>query len=827
MRRKLFTFFLALVAGVGTMFASDTSVDGIWYNFNDDDLTAEVTYQGDDSDSNFDRYSGEVVIPSSVIYNSVTYSVTSIGQYAFSGCGSLTSIEIPYCVTSIGGGAFFNCGSLTSIEIPYSVTSIGTQAFYYCTGLTSVTIPNSVTSIGNQAFYYCSSLTSVTIPNSVTSIGEEAFYGCSRLTSVTIPNSVTSIGERAFSYCSGLTSVSVEVDNTIYDSRDNCNAIIETASNTLVAGCKNTIIPNSVTSIGDGAFAGCRSLTSVTIPNSVTSIGNDAFYYCTGLTSVTIPNSVTSIGNQAFYGCSGLTSVTCEAVNPPALGNAVFDQVDKSIPLYVPAESITAYQTAADWNEFTNIQAIPSSGGDTPLLTEKVQIGDLYYNLNTTDQTAEVTSQNGEYPYWSTTITTADIPASVTYNDTVYSVTSIGEYAFSDCIGLTSVAIPNSVTSIGNWAFSGCSGLTSVTIPSSVISIGEYAFSWCSNLTSVTIPNSVTSIGYNAFRDCSSLTSVTCEAVNPPATDNFAFNQVDKSIPLYVPAEGIAAYQAATGWNEFTNIQAIKSSGGDTPIFPDDPGTLTYNLELHAAVVGGDTIAGQAPAGAGGYPAGTEVKITARDIPGYEFVQWSDSVTDMTRTIVVNESMTLTALYNHSMIEIPVAANQWNFICLPPLGDRQYTEDLFTYDGLTDVKWGIYNGNRRAEERSGWETPETFNAMQGYILYSTTEGTLKINAYIDDIRQGDSDTISAPLRAYASSHTENANWNFLGNPYSQGFNISAFAGAGIESPITVWNGTGYTTYTPGIDDYTLRPFEAFFIQKPEGAGAPEAITFIR
>ena len=345
-------------------------------------------------------------------------------------------------------------------------------------------------------------------------------------------------------------------------------------------------------------------------------------------------------------------------------------------------------------------------------------------------------------------------------------------------------------------------------------------------MTSVTIGNSVTSIGEQAFVWCSGLTSVTCEAESAPALGNSAFYNVDKSIPLYVPSGSIAAYQAASGWSEFTNIQAIPSSGG-SPLFPGDPGTMTYKLELIAAVIDGDSIAGQAPEGTGGYPAGTEATITAQDIPGYEFVQWSDSVTDMTRTIVVNESMTLTALYNHSLIEIPVAANQWNFICLPPLGDRQYTEDMFTYDGLTDVKWGIYSGSRRAEGRSGWETPETFNALQGYILYSTTAGTLKINAYVDDIRQGDSNTISAPLSAYASGHPENANWNFLGNPYSQSFNISAFADAGIESPITVWNGTGYTTYTPGIDDYTLRPFEAFFIQKPEGTGAPEAITFIR
>ena len=774
MKTKLFSILFALIAGVGMVCASDTEVDGIWYDFDDDAMTATVTYRGSSYSAYNEEYTGDITIPESVTYNAKTYSVTSIGDQAFMSCSSLTSIDIPNSVTSIGGSAFQTCRSLTSVTIGNSVTSIGEQAFVWCSGLTSVTceaesapalgnsafynvdksiplyvpsgsiaayqaasgwseftniqaIPDapqpeivnpiqigdlyynldadnltaevtssdnkysglsdviipasvsynnlqfSVTRIGNNAFESCSSLTSVTIPNSVTSIGQQAFFECSNLSAVTIPNSVTSIGGGVFCSCSNLTSIIVETGNSIYDSRDNCNAIIETATNTLIAGCKSTIIPSSVTSIGGSAFYGCSSLTSITIPNSVTNIEDYAFEHCIGLTSVTIGYSVTSIGIQAFYGCSNLLSVT----------------------------------------------------------------------------------------------------------------------------------IPNSVTSIG-----------------------QEAFGACRSLTSVTIGNSVTSIGGSAFNNCSSMTSITCEAESAPELGSYVFYEVDKSIPLYVPSGSITAYQAANGWSEFTNIQAIPSSGGK-PLFPGDPGTMTYKLELIAAVIDGDSIAGQAPTGAGGYPAGTEATITARDIPGYEFVQWSDSVTDMTRTIVVNESMTLTALYNHSMIEIPVAANQWNFICLPPLGDRQYTEDMFTYDGLTDVKWGIYNGNRRAEGRSGWETPESFNALQGYILYSTTAGTLKINAYVDDIRQGDSNTISAPLSAYASGHPENANWNFLGNPYSQSFNISAFADAGIESPITVWNGTGYTTYTPGIDDYTLQPFEAFFIQKPEGTGAPEAITFIR
>ena len=167
-----------------------------------------------------------------------------------------------YSVTSIGDAAFYGCSSLTSLTIPNSVTSIGRSAFYDCSSLTSLTIPNSVTSIGAQAFSYCRGLTSLTIPNSVTSIGDQAFRGCSGLTSVTIPNSVTSIGYGAFNKCRSLTSIVVESGNTHYDSRNNCNAIIQTDNNQLVQGCQNTIIPNSVTSIGEAAFSGCSSQTT-------------------------------------------------------------------------------------------------------------------------------------------------------------------------------------------------------------------------------------------------------------------------------------------------------------------------------------------------------------------------------------------------------------------------------------------------------------------------------------------------------------------------------------------------------------------------------------
>ena len=256
-----------------------------------------------------------------VITSDMLEGYTSIGRCAFSECSSLTSITIPNSITSIGDAAFQHCSALTSITIPNSVTSIGDFAFEYCSSLTtmvvesgnttydsrencnaiietatntliagcqSTIIPNSITSIGFAAFDACSSLTSITIPTSVKSIGGSAFSECSSLTSITIPNSVKSIGDAAFSDCSSLTSIVVESGNTVYDSRENCNAIIETATNTLIAGCQSTIIPNSVTSIGNWAFFYCSALTSITIPNSVTYIGFNAFYVFNKLKKVII-----------------------------------------------------------------------------------------------------------------------------------------------------------------------------------------------------------------------------------------------------------------------------------------------------------------------------------------------------------------------------------------------------------------------------------------------------------------------------------------------------------------------------------------------------------
>ena len=287
-------------------------------------------------------------------------SVTTIGTGAFDGCTGLTSITIPNSVTTIGSCAFSGCTGLTSITIPNSVTSIGGYAFSECTGLTSITIPNSVTTIGKYAFSECTGLTSITIPNSVTTIGEYAFSVCTGLTSITIPNSVTSIGSNPFAYCYGLDSLTVSSENIVYDSRNNCNAIIETASNTLISGCKNTIIPNSVTTIGPAAFEGCTGLKTINIPNSVTTIGLAAFYRCTSLKSISIPNHVTEIEASTFRGCTSLTSVIIPD-NVTLIGSQAFRDCTSLKRVTIP-EGVTTVHAYA-FKDCTKLRyvSIPSS----------------------------------------------------------------------------------------------------------------------------------------------------------------------------------------------------------------------------------------------------------------------------------------------------------------------------------------------------------------------------------------------------------------------------------------------------------------------------------
>ena len=343
---KLSLLFLALLLSADAI-AYNFEIDGIYYDI----YGEEVTVTGKEYDSYYggyiSDYTGSVSIPANVIWNGHNYSVTKIGDCAFSYCNALTSIYIPNSVTSIGSAAFYGCKGLTNINIPNSVATIGNNAFYGCTGLTSVNIPNSVTHVGGNAFsgtaWYnnqpngviytglvaykykgtmpegtsiaikegtteiaysafsgCSGLIDITIPNTVVSIGDCAFINCNRLTDISIPNSVVSIGDRAF------------YGTSWFDNQP--GGLIYTG---LVAyKYKGTMPEGTSISLNDGtlgisgrAFSQCNGLTNIIIPGTVTNIGSEAFYNCTSLTNINIPNSVTSIGEMAFGNCTGLTSI--------------------------------------------------------------------------------------------------------------------------------------------------------------------------------------------------------------------------------------------------------------------------------------------------------------------------------------------------------------------------------------------------------------------------------------------------------------------------------------------------------------------------------------
>ena len=283
-----------------TATAADFDKDGIYYNITSTqnktvEVTGTQTYPA--------TYKNRVTIPASVTYNGTTYSVTAIGA-----------------------GAFIISESLQSVSIPGSVKEIKIGAFAGCTGLTAVTLPAGLTTIG-----------------------EKCFEGCRSLTSIQVPASVTSIGEYAFRSCSGLTSITVESGNTTYDSRNNCNAIVHTASNQIIAACRNTTIPASVTSLGTAAFYGQTDLQTVAIPTTITSIGRRTFQGCTALKSIHIPASVATIEDYAFWGCTSLANVFTHTKQPSSLALHTFQGIADNCTLYVTNGTKTTY-TAAGWN---------------------------------------------------------------------------------------------------------------------------------------------------------------------------------------------------------------------------------------------------------------------------------------------------------------------------------------------------------------------------------------------------------------------------------------------------------------------------------------------
>ena len=553
MKTRIFTLIMSLF--IATMaFAYDAEIDGIYYNLDAENKIAEVT-RGDE------HYMGDIVIPSSIVSDGVTYSVTSIGEYAIGyyngGNGNINSISIPKTIEFIGKGAFMDCYNLVAVyitdvsawcKIEFSPETISANPLYYAETLyinnekvTTLVIPEGVDTIKSLAFQGAP-ISSFVFPESLVYVAEDAFSGSiwwenlpqgsiyagkifleyvdygedyvgekethidikegtkiiaprafaySSLTSITIPNSVTEVGGGVFYHCRNLKSVVLSENMT-----------------SLPMGTNKT----NNGWVDYGFFEGCELLESITIPNSVTSIGNRAFAECTALTSITIPNSVTEVGGGVFYGCSSLKSVVLsENMTSLPIGNkkeswgesyyyGFFERCSSLTSIEIP-NSVTEIGSSA-FNNCTSLTSItiPNSvtevGGGVFYGCESLQ--SVVLSENMTSLPMGTNNGWGDYGFFEG----CELLESITIPN---KVTLIGYDAFNGCRSLMSVKIPNSVTDIQGRAFYGCSSLTSIEIPNSVTEIRGGAFSHCIALTSIEIPNSVTYLGSEAFANCYSL----------------------------------------------------------------------------------------------------------------------------------------------------------------------------------------------------------------------------------------------------------------------------------------------------------------------------------
>lgn len=543
------------ISGEGDMpdYTSTTYKNTPWYNYSSSMLSI-VVEEGITRIGNWSFYGTMVT--------SVTlpHGLTSIGDSSFRKCSGLKSLLFPEGLQTLGKFAFFESG-IESIDIPSSMMTIesdafgksslktliikegveviGAGTFCGCNGLTAVSLPSSVKKIEDQAFEGCN-FKSIIFSNSLQSIGFAAFRNCLSLEGINIPANVSTIGEDAFYGCPAIKSISINENNTTYDSRDNCNAIIETSTKTLISGCQNTIIPSNVETIGESAFCRCSGLTNIIIPSSVKTIDDDAFQNCSGLKTITInnhPNYVLSINFGAFSGCTSTTDVYCYASTLNFSTDNSYFKPNKATIFHVAAndkarwENLFSDRNVTFVGDLENIEKLTYDVGEGNSVAISVSESDL----------AAVTGE-------------LTIPSSYTDGTNSYDVTAIAEDAFANCTNLTAVSIPSTITSIGSEAFSGCAGLSSITIPSGVTEINASTFAGCSSLASVSLPTNISAIGNNAFDGCSSLSSITLPtgltSIAKGAFKGTGLTTIE--IPYSVKSVGESSFEGCSGLKSVT-----------------------------------------------------------------------------------------------------------------------------------------------------------------------------------------------------------------------------------------------------------------------------------
>ena len=850
--KKFFTLFLALVASL-QLFAYETQIDGIYYNIISwtDNPYAEVTYLYSQSSSNSSAYQGEVVIPSSIVYNGTTYPVTSIGSYAFYYCTSLNSVTIPNSVISIGSYAFYNCTSLTSVTIPNSVTSIGDRAFSYCTSLTSVTIPNSVTSIGSSAFNSCSSLSTIivdgekpasldgsvfsNISSFVIFVDNEqvfrnqwAYYAdciylnpkwyADKRTEVTITaNPSKSALHQALGLDSLQKVVSLKINGTInsYDIMMLRNQMpdlreLDLSDASIVANSyeytdgycskENTLTMQSFTGTG-------TRIRKLVLPKSLTTIEAGAlneFVY-----DLTIQEGITAIPANAFENCSRLASVSLpeslETIGACAFRGAGLKEI--TIPANV--RSIGTYAFAGRYSYYSyssyDYYSFPTSNSTDRWYHYSSNEGYLRKvtipansRLTTIPEGAFVKNSNlKEVSILCDSITSIGQGAFAGCGmDTIVlppNLTALSRLAFGYCTSLKYIAMPNSLTSIVDNAFVGCSSLDNVQFPTKLQSIGHHAFADCTRLRNVDIPGLVTEIGDYAFKDCN-VQNVYSYLFDPFTIGQNTFSAyANANATLYIPnvEDTEMKYLYDTQWSQFLNRVRMDKDFEYNDFYAKGDVIIGDNDDP----LNGDPNANLEPGsgliveeGENGQSLGT---VTITGEPG----DWA--------SIIAGCNLHVDSL----RLIIKVQGKCWNFYGFPfniPIADIKSNGKYVIYE---------YDGKTRAEkDTTGWKRlPKEQTHLypgHGYIFNFSVSGELSI-------------TIAKPnfctllekilLHFYPAAKDNNKSWNYAANPFFAYYSLNDL---NFTGPVTFWDvqNKTYRSYRPGDDDYYLSPYEGFFLQ---------------
>ncbi|MBO4577271.1 MAG: leucine-rich repeat protein, partial [Paludibacteraceae bacterium] len=776
--------------------------------------------------------------------------LTSIGDWGFGYLENMDSITLPSTLQSIGADAFYGSG-LKAITIPAGVTTMGGQAFQNCDKLTSLTLEEGLTSIGTSAFANCTALPEVTIPESMQTISSGAFTGCTNLTKVTVLSStwvgetkssssitkqaiggyvrelilgdqITTIGKYAFSGLDSLRSVTLPAN-------------LEIVGIEAFSSCKklqSITLPSTVTTLGNYAFNGCTALDSIRLNEGLLRIGAQVFYQCTSLQRVTLPSSLIGINGTSFYGCTGLTEMTLPdgALHPDSLGNNIFGGCTNLTKLTINSRTLCE-------GTYTTSQNLKTNFGQDALRTLIIGEG--------------VTSI-GNYAFYNSSISTLVLPSTLT---------SVGNGSFGSCSSLTNVtsnalAAPtiqsgsfskqdtlnvlcaakeayqtadywkNFTTILADcaggycggenneenviWSLSGEGVLTitgtgkmasyqsdtivpwyghraeilSVIISEGVESITPYAFLQCWNLASVTIPSTVNSIGGLAFGHCSSLESVTIPK-GITYIEGYTFTGCTSLSSIEIPAS--VTQIANEAFSGCTSLGNIYCRGAYPPV--DDLQNAFKNIDTSIVTV----------------------FVPSRSINLYKAADGWKKFSNIRGQDDAN------------LFTMPVST-EWQFIMLPGINGDQWCglpADSILSDST--LVWARYVGAFRAQGQSGWQLFDPnassnegrFLCTDAYIVRANGSGaTLTMKVPVDAANMT---SVTYTYEKHTARHAENANWNFVGNPFPYYYNILAQLDAlGITTPITIWNGTGYELFTPGIDtERMLAPFEAFFIQVPE------------